>query len=269
MTRFPPLVRAGLKRKKLRTALSFLPISVAFLSFAFLGATEEPSNAGVNVADKGRLITRHKVSLIQTLPEAYKRRILPVPGVAAVCHQTWFSGVYQDPDKFFGSMAVEPDDFLNVFPEIKLGDAEKQAWKTTPTGAIIGKAVSEKLQKKVGDRISLQSRLWGVPAGKEQWEFDIVGIFDDTRENSNMPGLILRYDYLDEARQKTKGQVSWFIVRITDEDKAAEVAKAIDERFENTPFETKTEPEGAFAAARETPPVDLDKDQLLEILNDD
>ena len=246
--RFLPLVWAGLKRKKLRTALTFLSIFIAFLLFAFLGAIKEAFNAGVTMAGKDRLITRHKVSLIQTLPESYYARIQSVPGVSAVCHQTWFGGIYQDPKKFFASMPVVPDDFFGMFPEIKLGDAEKQAWKANRTGAIIGKMLAEKLQKKVGDRIPLQSPIWGTPLGMEQWEFDIVGIFDDSRKNSDTTSLFFRYDYFEEARQRTKGQVGWYTVRIADADKVAEVAKAIDDRFENSPYETKTEPEGAFAA---------------------
>jgi putative ABC transport system permease protein len=37
-------------------------------------------------------------------------------------------------------------------------------------------------------------------------------------------------------------------VRVKDADRAAEVAKAIDNEFANSPYETKSEPEGAFAA---------------------
>ena len=73
--KFLPLVWAGLKRKKLRTALTFLSIFVAFMLFAFLGALKESLGGGVSMAGQDRLITRHKVSLIQTLPESYKNRI--------------------------------------------------------------------------------------------------------------------------------------------------------------------------------------------------
>ena len=40
--------------------------------------------------------------------------------------------------------------------------------------------------------------------------------------------------------------VGWYGVRVKDPDRAAEIAKAIDDEFANSPYETKAEPEGAF-----------------------
>ncbi|MES2657163.1 MAG: ABC transporter permease [Verrucomicrobiota bacterium] len=247
--KFLPLVWAGLKRKKLRTALTFLSIFVAFLLFAFLGAMKEALSGGVSMAGQDRLITRHKVSMIQTLPESYKNRIQSVNGVSAVCHQTWFGGIYQDdPKKFFATMPVEPEVFLDMFPDYVLKEAEKQAWLTTRTGAIAGRVTADKYKWKVGDRIPIKSPIWGQPAGMAQWEFDIVGIYDGAKKGADTSSVFFRYDYFEEARQKIKGQVGWYTVRIADPDRAAQIGAEIDENFANSPYETKTEAEGAFAA---------------------
>ena len=245
--KFLPLVWAGLKRKKLRTVLTFLSIFVAFMLFAFLGALKEAFNSGVSMAGRDRLIVRHKVSLIQTLPASYKTRIQSVAGVAAVCDQTWFGGIYQDPKNFFPSMPVEPEEFLDMYPEYILNDAEKAAWLKTRTGAIAGRTTADRFKWKLGDRIPLQSPIWGQPAGQTQWEFDLVGIYDGTKKGSDTNSLFFRYDYFEEARQENKGQVGWYVVRIADPDRAAEIGTIIDEGFANSPYETKTEAEGAFA----------------------
>jgi putative ABC transport system permease protein len=246
--KFLPLVWAGLKRRKLRTALTFLSILVAFMLFAFLGAIKESLGGGVSLTGQDRLITRHKISLIQTLPESYKNRIATVPGVGAVCHQTWFGGIYQEPKNFFATMPVEPEVFLDMFPEYLLKDAEKQAWVATRTGAIVGRMTADRFKWKIGDRIPIQSPIWGQPAGMSQWEFEIVGIYDAAKKGADASSFFFRYDYFEEARQKEKGQVGWYTVRIADPDKAAQIAAQIDENFLNSPYETKTEPEGAFAA---------------------
>lgn len=246
--KFLPLVWAGLKRKKLRTALTFLSIFVAFMLFAFLGAMKEALSGGVSLAGQDRLITRHKVSLIQTLPESYKNRISSVESVAAVCHQTWFGGLYQDdPKKFFGTFPVIPEDFLDMFPEYLLKDSERQAWLATRTGAIVGRMTADRFQWKIGDRIPIKSPIWGQPLGMDQWEFEIVGIFDGSKKGSDTSSLFFRYDYFEEARQRNKGQVGWYTVRIADPENAARIAAEVDENFANSPYETKTEPEGAFA----------------------
>ncbi len=245
--KFLPLVWAGLKRKKLRTVLTFLSIFVAFMLFAFLGALAEAFNGGVSLAGLDRLIVRHKVSLIQTLPESYKARIQGVAGVAAVCDQTWFGGIYQDPKNFFPNMPVEPEEFLAMYPEYLLKDAEKQAWLKTRTGAIVGRTTADRFKWKIGDRIPLQSPIWGQPAGQRNWEFDLVGIFDGAKKAADTTSFFFRYDYFEEARQQDKGQVGWFTVRISNPDQTAAIAAAIDADFANSPYETKTEAEGAFA----------------------
>ena len=246
--KFLPLVWAGLKRKKLRTALTFLSIFVAFMLFAFLGALKEALGGGVSMAGQDRLITRHKVSLIQTLPESYKGRIQAVVGVGAVCHQTWFGGIYQEPKNFFATMPVEPEVFLDMFPEYVVKDSEKQAWLATRTGAVVGRTTAERFKWKLGDRIPIQSPIWGQPAGMVAWEFEIVGIYEGGKKGADTSSFFFRYDYFEEARQKNKGQVGWFTVRIANPDQAAQIAAQIDENFANSPYETKTEPEGAFAA---------------------
>jgi len=46
-----------------------------------------------------------------------------------------------------------------------------------------------------------------------------------------------------------KGFVGWYVVRIANPDDGVRAAKAIDEAFANSPWETRTQTEKAFAAA--------------------
>jgi putative ABC transport system permease protein len=191
---------------------------------------------------------RHKVSLIMNLPVTYQDRIERIPGVDMVSHATWFNGIYQnEPKNFFGSFPVDPDRFLAVFPEIVLPIEQKQAWLKTRTGAIVGRQLVERFHWKIGDRVPLVSPIW-PRKGDAAWEFDIVGIYDGAKKNTDTSSFYFRYDYFDEARAQGQGLVGWFGVRVKDADRAAEVAKAIDNEFANSPYETKSEPEGAFVA---------------------
>jgi putative ABC transport system permease protein len=58
--------------------------------------------------------------------------------------------------------------------------------------------------------------------------------------------FFFRYDFFDETRAGGQGLVGWYTVRVTDPDKASEVAAAIDAEFANSQYETKSEAEGAF-----------------------
>jgi len=240
------LIWSNLKRKKLRTLLTLLSIVVAFVLFGFLSAIRQALAGGVTLAGQNRLITRHKVSIIQSLPESYKARIERIPGVALATHESWFGGIYQDPKNFFPQMPVVPEEFVEMCPEFVITPEEKQAWFKTRTGAIVGRKTADRFGWKVGAKVPIQSSIWTKTDGSRLWEFDIVGIFEGRDKNTDTTPLFFRYDYFDEARIWNKGQVGWYLVRVKDPSLAPEVARLVDKEFENSPWETKTEPEAAF-----------------------
>jgi putative ABC transport system permease protein len=56
---------------------------------------------------------------------------------------------------------------------------------------------------------------------------------------------MFHWKYADE-RSDEKGLAGWYIAQISHPDQAAEVARAIDQKFANSPYETKTDTEKAF-----------------------
>ena len=249
--KFFHLIWSNLKRKKLRTSLTLLSIVVAFVLFGFLSSIQQALVGGVAMAGADRLVVRHKVSIIQMLPESYKARMERIPGVALATHQTWFGGIYQDPKNFFMQNPVVPEEFLDMHPEVILSPEQKEAWLKTRTGAIVGRKTADRFHWKIGDRVPIQSTIWAQANGSRIWEFDIVGIYDGAKKGTDTTPLFFRYDYFDENRQvnRGKGLVGWYTIRVKDPAQAVEVAKRVDQEFENSSAETKTEPEGAFIQA--------------------
>jgi putative ABC transport system permease protein len=244
--KFVHLVWCNLKRKKLRTSLTLLSIVAAFILFGFLSAIQQALVGGVALAGADRLIVRQKVSIINLLPISYEARMNRIPGVDFATHQTWFGGIYQDPKNFFMQNPVEPENFLKMHPEIIIPPEQVKDWLATRTGAIVGRRTANRFHWKIGDKVPIQSTIWSAN-GSRTWTFDIVGIYDGKDKGTDTTPLFFRYDYFDEARGGWgKGQVGWYTIRIKDPSQAAEVAKLVDAEFENSPAETKTEPEGAF-----------------------
>jgi putative ABC transport system permease protein len=244
--KFLHLIWGNLRRKKIRTALTFLWVVVAFVLYGYLAAIRKAFDMGIDVAGADRLVVRHKVSIIQLLPESYKARIANLDGVGAVAHGTWFGGIYQDPKNFFAQMAVEPEDYLAMYPEFLLPAEQKQAWLDTRAGAIVGRSTANRFGFKIGDKVPIQATFWVKENGSRSWEFDVVGIYDGTEKGTDTTQFLFRYDYFEEARAQGKGQVGWYMVRVQDPDRAAEIAKTIDNTFANSPYETKAETEKAF-----------------------
>src|SRR5206468_2988502 len=97
----------------------------------------------------------------------------------------------------------------------------------------------------IGERIQLVSPIW-PRKNNQPWEFEIVGILDATKKSANTSRFYFRYDYFNEKRAHGERLVGWYAVRVSDPDRAAEIAKAIDNEFTNSPYETKTEPKNTF-----------------------
>jgi putative ABC transport system permease protein len=247
--KFFHLIWSNLKRRKLRTLLTMLSIFVAFLLYGLLCAVKEAFTSGVTMAGADRLVVRHKVSLIMSVPASYGPRMEKIPGVASYVHFTWFNGIYKnEPKNFFGSFPVSDfDKMLEIYPEYTMPEDQKEVFRKTRTAAIIGRSLATRKEFgwKIGDHVSLASPIW-QRKGDAPWEFEVVGILDAAKKNADTSGFYFRYDYFDEARARGEGLVTWYIVRVSDPEHAVDVAKAIDKEFENSPYETKAEPEGAF-----------------------
>jgi putative ABC transport system permease protein len=247
--KFWPLLWGSLRRRKARSVFTLLSILVAFVLFSYLAAVKVAFSAGVDVAGADRLLTTHKVSIIQPLPAKYKEEIARVPGVVAVTHATWFGGIYQDPSKGFQGIfqgPIEPAEYLVMYPEIKVSDEEKRAWMEDREGVLVGITTAKRYGWKVGDRVPIQGTFWRKKDGGKVWEFNVRGIYTGDK-GTDTTQFLFHYDYFDEARQYGQGIVGWYILRISDPAQSAAVGKKIDALFENSPAETKTVTEKALA----------------------
>ncbi len=247
--KFLPLVWHNLMRRKIRTIFTLLSILVAFVLYGLLGALSAGFAAGVELASADRLVLIHKISLIQPLPISYLARIAATPGVADVCHFTYFGGIYQQPSNFFMQMPVDPECALRMYPEFLLPEEQKRAWFKDRTGAIVGRATANRFGWKVGDRIPLQDTIWRQKSGQTTWTFTLDGIYDGAEKGTDTTQFLLHYDYFDEARLLASGYVGWYVIRVDRADHAPDVARRLDAMFANSPAETKTVPEKAFLQA--------------------
>jgi putative ABC transport system permease protein len=247
--RYLPLLWAGLFRKKTRTILTMLSIVVAFMLFGLLQAVQAAFESGADTADAKRLLTTARYSIIEPLPMAYRSRIEQVPGVVAVAYADWFGAKYQNESNAFPVFAVDPARYLDMYPEFTIAPEERAAFVQSRTGALAGKRLVDRYGWKIGLKLPISSEIHPKTDGDMNWEFDLVGILDaeDPAVRGNTDVVLINVAYFDEARQLGKGKTGWYIVRIADSSQARAIAADIDQRFMNSPDETKTQPEKEFA----------------------
>ncbi len=241
------LVWKSLWRKKVRTVLTILSVFVAFLLFGLLSALNQAFGGTTDLANAQRLITLDKISIINPLPSAYLARIEAIPGVERVAHASWFGGYYQDPRNQFAQFAVDPERYLDVYPELILANTQREEWIRRRDSVIVGRGLVEQFGWSVGDRIPIYSSIWTNKSGNQVWDFEIAGIFDNDDPRGNTLFLLLHYDYFEEGRAFGQGTMGWFILNVDGGANAAEVANTVDTQFANSPNQTKTSTEAAFA----------------------
>jgi putative ABC transport system permease protein len=242
--KFLPLILANLFRKKLRTTLTIGSFMVALFLFGLLVIVRGAFSQGVEVAGADRLVVINKVSLIQPLPLSYRDRIARIEGVKQITFQNWFGGVYQDEKNFFPQFAVDLPTQLIIYPEFHVPDEQWKTFVDDRQGVIVGEGTAKRFGWKVGDRVPIKGTIY--PGA---WEFNVRGIYRGSRAADDTTQLWFHWDYLDERRTFGKGDVGWYVVRVTNPDLSVQVAKAIDQEFANSPYETKTDTEKAFQAS--------------------
>ena len=190
-----------------------------------------------------RLVVRHRVSLAQPIPAAYEAKIRRVPGVQEVSVWNWFGGTYKDSRdqrNFFARLGVEPKAFLKIRTQMKMPEDQRKAFVEDRTGCVIARDLAEKLNLKLGDRVTLIGDIYPVTL-----DLKVVGIFDDPDANQV---LFFNYDYLRDALPLARrNYISVVAVLADSPDDVPRIAKEVDAMFENSSPPTKTESEQQFA----------------------
>jgi putative ABC transport system permease protein len=240
-------VIANLFRKRTRTILTLLSVIMAFLLFGLLQSINSIFSAGADFVGATRLITQARVSFTQALPISMLPKLESVPGVARVAYWQWFGGVWQTNTQLI-VFATDPERQRDVYTQYVMPDEQWQAFIKTRTSMIVGKQLADQLGWKVGQKVPISSNIYPQKNGSKSWEFDLVGIFDGKDDNAKKTTsqAFINYAYFDEANQFGRGRVNFFILKLTDSDKAQSVSKTVDAMFENSPDETKTQTERDF-----------------------
>lgn len=232
-------------RHKLRSILTIIAMCIAILAFGLLRTVISAWYAGVAASSADRLVTRNAISLIFPLPLAYRDKIRLTDGVKGVSYGNWFGGIYIEEKNFFANFAVEPQTYLALYPEFILPPDQLRAFLTNRKACIAGGRLAERFGWKIGDTITLKGTIF-----PGNWELLLQGIYRGRDQTVDQSMFFFHWDYLNESLKKTTSgranQVGYYIIQLTDPERAAEVCTAIDKNFKNSLAETLTETEKAF-----------------------
>ena len=242
--KYAKLIFKNILRNKRRTLLTISSLVVSLFLIICLATVLTEFERGSQEASPLRLVTRHAVSLTFVLPMAHMQKIKAVPGVKEVTPFSWFGGIYIDERNFFANFAVDPRKLREVVPELKMSDAEWQAFINDRQGAMVGLKLVKQHGFTLGQRITLKS-----PIYNQSVEFIIRGIYTGSDEKT----LYFHHDYINELLpQDRRDFAGTFSILANSPDEVPRIAQQVDSIFANTDAPTKTENEREFAMSFQT-----------------
>jgi putative ABC transport system permease protein len=228
-------------RNKRRSTLTVLSIMFSLLLLTLMMTIWRAFYIDTFSAESAqRLITRHRVSLTQSMPAFYREKIRTIQGVVAVAPNNWFGGVYRDPkpENFFAQFGTDPEEILKIFTDFKIPADQLVAWQRDRAGVIVDDQLAKKYGWKLGDRIVLKGTIYPVDL-----ELTIRGIYAGPEPTNS---VYFNQKYVEEAVAFAKGKAGTFDILADSPQSVSTIASAVDAMFRNSPEPTKTESEKAF-----------------------
>ena len=242
--KFAKLVFKNILRNKRRTILTISSLVVSLFLIITLATVLTELERGTEEANPLRLVSRHAVSLAFPLPMADIDKIKAVPGVKDAMPFSWFGGIWKDEKNFFANFAVDATKLHSIMTELKMSDAEWQAFINDRQGAIVGKKLVALYGFSPGQRVTLKSPIYNAEV-----EFIIRGVASGGDEKT----FFFYSDYLNELLPVwAKDKVGTISMMANTPEDVPRIAQTIDSIFVNTDAPTKTETEREFALSFQT-----------------
>jgi putative ABC transport system permease protein len=240
MFRYLPLIIKNGLRNRRRSILTICSVAASLCLLGVLMAIYHAFYFGQATPEQAlRLVTRNKISLATVMPISYRQKILQIPGVREAMVTQWFGGVYKEPKNVFARFAIEPSRIFTLYPEYKTSEEEKKAFQRERSACMIGRAIADKYNIKLGDRVTLKGDIFPVTL-----ELTTRAIYDSTENNES---LYFNLDYLFESLPAGRRDFAGTFTILADSpDSVPRIAKAVDDAYSNAPIQTRTESEQAF-----------------------
>lgn len=220
--------------------MTVIAMAISVLTFVALRTVLDAWQRGDRATD--RLTSRHKISMVSTLPIRYTEEIAKLPGVRAVTHCDWFGARWpKAPKVFFANVACAANAF-DLYPELSIAPAALARFRSDRQAAIVGEALAKQLGLTVGDALQLESSLY-----PGEFRVHVVGIYSTPpRSSLDSATLFFRWDYKNDAMPPARrDQASWIFTRVDDLARGAAVSRAIDDLFDDDDPRTLTMSERA------------------------
>lgn len=239
------LVFHNVKRSPVRGMMTVLAVAICLVAFLLIRTVSAGWTDQVAQTPDNRVITRHKMGWLGTLPVHYVENVAGFAGVKRTLGVSW--GELSLPgDKLleFESAAVQAPPFVAMHHELRAPEQEKQAFISERRGALVSAELADELGWKVGDIVHFKG---GNFTG------DIVltvsSVFESSRRGFARRAVYYHWEYYNEMlRPGLKDRVNLVVAEVEDPRRGAQIARAVDAAFENGENQTISQEDQAVNA---------------------
>jgi putative ABC transport system permease protein len=252
-----PLVWAALRRKPVRTAVTFLSVTVAFTLFGLMIGLSSTLDLMQERARADRIWVWPRFDNAG-MPVTVARQIAQLPGVKKVTVMSYLQGYVGDPKNHLG-MAFFDDEYGNIFPDWGPSPEQWEAIRRNRTAVVMSRSMAKLYNKKVGDTLTVIAPQVARADGTRTWTFKVVAIGEDVTAN---PGgyFDANYDYYDKSVPLAdQGKMNEVDILATDPALAPALALRIDRLFANSASPTQANTEKSLLSGNAFGGMDVNK----------
>ncbi len=233
-----PLIWAAIRRKPARAILTLLSVTIAFLLFGMTIGLNATMRGVLERAREDRIFVNSRFG--GPVPESELNQIKTIPGVKKVGAMGTTGGYYRDPKQNAFAYMIN-DDVPEVWPELGMTPERMAQFTKTRNGVFVSRLLANRFQLKSGDPFPLTAPAPPRTDGSKAWDFVVLDVIDDMQTGPQQGYAVGYYDYFDQARlANLRGNVGMVMVLSDSIDRAASLARAIDDKFINAPTPTRS-----------------------------
>ena len=215
-----------------------LSVVIAFFLYGLLHSADPLFTGAAGEINAERMIIMPKHDMMfGRLPQSHINYLESLEGITNIA---WVDMLSMDINSMTENIPIFAisKDYFKVMDRFEASPAEKEAFFSNRRGALAGKAAADIKGWKVGDLVSIPT-FSEKNDGSNIWEFVIEGIYT-TNPAADELGIMVRNEYVEEARIANKGTVSMILFNLDDPSKADEVSNIIDNNYKNSAYATFT-----------------------------
>lgn len=239
------LIKAGVLRKKVRSVLTVLSVSIAFLLFGLLQAASPIFTGQMDGLRADLVMTMSRYSMVGKIPYSHVEFIKEIEEVESVLYMDYITSVSQD--SMLDGITVAMGGDIEIYERFKISNEDLKAFRNLKIGALVGEAFAIEKDISIGDRVFVKSLSMNAD-GTYDWEFEVVGLYNSSPKADEM-GIVVNYDYFEDSRTSDKGTVAVIISKVSNPEFADVISQKIDNEFTNSSWATRSGPESQLAAS--------------------